>query len=106
MIALPNGWVRATVGEILEFKYGKGLPEKLRKPGSCRVFGSNGEVGYHNKALTASPSIIVGRKGSIGEVHYSAEPCYPIDTTYFVDRFECGEPRFILHLQKNLQLQI
>jgi restriction endonuclease S subunit len=105
MIAFPSGWVGATVGEILEFKYGRGLPEKLRKPGSYRVFGSNGVVGCHDKALTAPPSIIVGRKGSIGEVHYSEEPCYPIDTTYYVDHFECGEPRFILHLLKNLQLQ-
>jgi type I restriction enzyme S subunit len=50
------------------------------------VYGSNGVVGIHDEALTSGPAIIVGRKGSIGEVHLSRSPCWPIDTTYFIDR--------------------
>jgi len=30
------------------------------------------------------PAIIVGRKGSAGEVVYIDKPCFPIDTTYYV----------------------
>jgi type I restriction enzyme, S subunit len=105
MTALPRGWAGTTVGEITEFKYGKSLPDKSRRPGSINVFGSNGPVGKHDESLTAAPSIIVGRKGSIGEVHYLETPCYPIDTTYYVDHFGGAEPRFIMHLLKNLPLR-
>ena len=49
------------------------------------VFGSNGEVGRHDVPITDGPTIVIGRKGSFGEVIYSETACWPIDTTYFVD---------------------
>ncbi|MBV9025011.1 MAG: restriction endonuclease subunit S [Streptomycetaceae bacterium] len=78
-------WPKVFLGEICEFKYGKGLPAKSRIPGPFGVYGSNGAVGSHIEAATLGPTIIVGRKGSFGEVHYSDAPCWPIDTTYYVD---------------------
>lgn len=78
---------RATVvlEEICEFKYGKSLPQRDRIPGPCNVYGSNGAVGTHTRALTSGAAIIIGRKGSFGEVHYSDTSCWPIDTTYYID---------------------
>ncbi|MCZ8437239.1 restriction endonuclease subunit S [Achromobacter xylosoxidans] len=105
MSELPNGWVAATLGGILELKYGKSLPEKTRIPGGVNVYGSNGIVGTHTSGVTAAPVIILGRKGSIGEAHFSEEPCFPIDTTYFVDEFECIEPRLAWHLFRFLPLR-
>jgi type I restriction enzyme S subunit len=29
---------------------------------------------------------VVGRKGSFGEVNFSPVPCWPIDTTFFIDK--------------------
>jgi len=81
----PKNWRLVTLREVCEFKYGKSLAEADRAAGDVPVFGSNGEVGRHDKALTAGPTIIVGRKGSFGEVNYSLVPCWPIDTTYYVD---------------------
>jgi type I restriction enzyme S subunit len=89
---------------VLTFKYGKSLPGPVRKPGSVAVYGSNGLVGYHDKALVNGPAIIVGRKGSIGEVHFSVEPCWPIDTTYFIDDFGDHSPEFWLWYLRHLQL--
>ncbi len=76
----------AALGEICVFNYGEALKEEDRRPGEIPVYGSNGVVGWHNQAITTGPTIVIGRKGSIGEVHFSTGPCYPIDTTYFVDR--------------------
>jgi type I restriction enzyme S subunit len=85
---LPQAWATTTLGDLFDFKYGKGLPhEKRNAKGSIKVFGSNGVVGTHNSALTKGPTIIVGRKGSVGEVHLSPDGCWPIDTTYFIDEF-------------------
>ncbi len=80
-----RNWPSVTLGEVCEFKYGKSLPEAARAGGDVPVFGSNGEVGRHDEALTDGPTIIIGRKGSFGEVAYSTVGCWPIDTTYYVD---------------------
>lgn len=106
MSGLPQGWVDAPLGDVIELRYGKSLPEKDRVPGGFGVYGSNGLVGSHISAVTDAPAIVVGRKGSIGEVHFSETACFPIDTTYFVDRFDCTEPRFALHLLGHLPLRV
>jgi type I restriction enzyme, S subunit len=78
--------IRGTLGELLPLKYGKSLPAAVRDAsGSVPVFGSSGLVGKHSSALTTGPTIVVGRKGNVGAVHFSAVPCWPIDTAYFVE---------------------
>lgn len=93
------------LGEICEFKYGKSLSATVRKGGSFDVFGSNGIVGHHDEAISQGPTIIVGRKGSLGELNYSAKSCWPIDTTYYVDQ-TCTETdlRWLLHAMASLRL--
>jgi type I restriction enzyme M protein len=70
--------------KVCSLEYGASLPEKDRIAGEYPVVGSNGITGWHNKFLIEGPAIIVGRKGSAGEVVYIDKPCFPIDTTYFV----------------------
>lgn len=84
---LPGGWSGAKLRDLIELKYGKSLPAKRRNGNEFAVYGSNGEVGKHSKPLVERECLIVGRKGSIGEVHRSKQPCSPIDTTYYVDDF-------------------
>jgi type I restriction enzyme S subunit len=72
------------LGDICDFLYGEGLTESQRRGGEFPVYGSNGMVGWHDRPLTQGPTIVIGRKGSIGEVHLSTLPCWPIDTTYYV----------------------
>jgi type I restriction enzyme, S subunit len=84
-VILPEGWINTNLGSIIELKYGKSLPEKNRDYGEYPVYGSNGIVGKHSVPLVSTPGLIVGRKGSYGEVQFSETPFFPIDTTYFVD---------------------
>jgi type I restriction enzyme S subunit len=77
---------RTTLGDICRLEYGESLKSETRSDGKIPVFGSNGPVGFHNKAITRGPTIVIGRKGSSGEVNWSSEACFPIDTTYYVDR--------------------
>lgn len=81
---LPLGWRAAKLGEICSFEYGKGLPRRARRPGTVPVYGSNGIVDWHDQWSATGPTIIVGRKGSVGKVHLSTGDCWPIDTTYVV----------------------
>jgi type I restriction enzyme, S subunit len=106
MNGLPKGWEITALRELLVFKYGKGLTQDNRnRQGPVNVFGSNGVVGLHDTAITQGPTVIVGRKGSVGEVHFSQECCWPIDTTYFIDEFPGNiPPLYWVHYIKSLQL--
>ena len=73
------------LGALCDFVYGDGLTEAQRRGGDVPVYGSNGIVGWHDQAVTKGPTIVVGRKGSIGQVHLCKVPCWPIDTTYYIE---------------------
>jgi type I restriction enzyme S subunit len=77
-------WEIGKLGDILELNYGKGLKEENRIAGCYPVFGSNGIVGLHQEYLVEAPGIVIGRKGTLGKVHYAYDNFYPIDTTYYV----------------------
>lgn len=83
-VTMQSKWPMEKLGDICSFEYGKPLPEDQRVPGPYPVMGSNGRVGLHNEYLVAGPVIIVGRKGSAGEVIWEFESCFPIDTTFYV----------------------
>jgi type I restriction enzyme S subunit len=73
------------LGSVLSLAYGKALPARSRIPGPTPVFGSGGVVGWHNNPLVSGPGIVVGRKGTVGVVHWCQTDFFPIDTTFYVD---------------------
>jgi type I restriction enzyme S subunit len=81
---LPRGWGVATIGDVCELAYGKGLKESERRIGDTPVYGSNGQIGWHNEALVKGPGIVVGRKGNPGTVTWVQKDFFPIDTTFYV----------------------
>ncbi len=83
---LPEGWVRRTLGEIAELKYGKSLKKESRSGGPFPVYGSSGIVGSHQVALVDGPAIVVGRKGNVGSIYWSTVDFWPIDTVYFIPK--------------------
>lgn len=81
---IPMGWEVSRFGDLLELAYGKSLKAQDRRPGLVAVYGSNGQVGWHDSALASGPGVIVGRKGNPGIVTWAASDFFPIDTTFYV----------------------
>jgi len=78
-------WKERCVGDILKLEYGKPLDESDRKEnGRYPVYGANGEKARSDKYYFDKPSIVVGRKGSAGELNFTEEKFWPLDVTYFV----------------------
>ena len=104
---MGSEWIDTTVGDFCPFAYGKGLPKSKRDlSGNIAVYGSNGIVGKHDVPFVYSAGIIIGRKGTVGAVHYSGKPFWPIDTTYFVsDEPGKRDLRFTYYLLKGLGLE-
>lgn len=80
----PMGWKEKRIDDILELAYGKALKSNDRLDGSFPVYGSGGITGYHALALVEGPSIIVGRKGTVGSLYWEDGPFFPIDTVFYV----------------------
>ena len=93
---VPEGWGVKGLGELVELAYGKALRAADRKGGPVPVYGSNGQVGWHDKGLVAGPGIVVGRKGNPGVVTWAHSDFFPIDTAFYVvPRCENEEMSFL-----------
>lgn len=80
-----NGWEETKLGEFICLEYGKPLPNTKRKPdGIYPVYGANGEKDRTDEYYHDKKSIIVGRKGSAGEINFTEKKFWPLDVTYFV----------------------
>ena len=102
---IPEGWRVGVLGNVLTLNYGKALPAKKRINGQIRVYSSAGITGFHNQALVNEPSIIVGRKGTIGTVYYSTEPSFCIDTAYYATQKDSQYPLLLMYqILKELKL--
>lgn len=103
---MKNGWRETTVGDLLRLEYGRPLGETEREPaGRFPVYGANGEKGRTNRFYHDKPSIIVGRKGSAGELTLTEPKFWPLDVTYFATFDEKQHSlRFLYHLLTTLEL--
>ena len=105
MSRLPPEWKTDRLKDRVRFAYGDSLAAEDRNDGGFQVFGSNGVVGLHDRAITNGRTIIIGRKGSFGKVTWCNEACFPIDTTYFVDSTQTKENlRWLYYALDSLQL--
>lgn len=100
------GWQTKKLGDILRLEYGKPLDSKYRNTdGLYPVYGANGEKDRSDKFFFDEPSIIVGRKGSAGEINLTESKFWPLDVTYFVTFDDCqSDLKFIFYLLKQLDL--
>lgn len=100
-------WPMVKFKDVCTLEYGSSLPKKKRLDGPYPVMGSNGVSGYHNEFIVKGPAIIVGRKGSAGEVVWEDKDCFPIDTTYWVKLTDQKKPelRYLYSILKALDLQ-
>ncbi len=94
------------LGEVIELHYGKGIPKHDRKPlGKYPVYGANGILDHSDKYLVEGEAIIVGRKGSAGEVTRVSGKFWPSDVTYYVLGNSKINIDYLFHALKNLNLQ-
>jgi len=101
-----DGWEQKKLGEIIKLEYGKPLPDSKRQSnGMYPVYGANGEKDRTNEFYYDKYSIIVGRKGSAGEITLTEEKFWPLDVTYFVTYDQKKHYlNFIYYLLINLKL--
>ncbi len=78
---VPEGWEVIRLGDLAQVKYGKTNP---KSSGNIPVIGSGGIFAWTDKPLVAFPTLVIGRKGTAGEIHLAENPSYPSDTTFYL----------------------
>ena len=95
---MPEGWAVKKLGGLLELAYGRALKAEDRCDGNVPVYGSNGQVGWHDERLVSGPGIVVGRKGNPGIATWVPTDFFPIDTTFYVvPKAKCRSLEFLFH---------
>lgn len=98
-------WVETTLGAVLPFKYGKNLPAAKRShSGKFDVVTSAGVVDSHCEPFVDRPSIVIGRKGTVGSLTYCANPCWPTDTAFYTTGSDLCDLRFGYYFLQTLPL--
>lgn len=90
-------WITCRLGDALTLKRGYDLPHANRRDGDVPVVSSSGITGFHNEAKIDGPAVVTGRYGTLGEVYYLDEQCWPLNTALYVQDFKGSRPRFIYY---------
>jgi len=108
MNRIPNGWEMKRLGEVCELAYGKPLDKSLRNSnGIYPVYGANGIIDKSNQFYHNKKTIVIGRKGSAGEITISEKEFWPLDVTYFLTFDEKKHSLYFLYyLLKSLNLPL
>ncbi len=102
---IPEGWSISKVSDILDLAYGKALKSTDRLEGNVPVYGSGGITGFHSEHLVEGPGIVVGRKGTVGSLHWERNAFFPIDTVFYVIPKKGFSLGYIFYLLKTLGLE-
>ncbi|WP_324174166.1 restriction endonuclease subunit S [Staphylococcus pseudintermedius] len=69
--------------DLVEIKYGKNQKNVKNSNGVYPILGTGGVMDYADDFLYDKPSVLIGRKGSIGKVKYIEKPFWTIDTLFY-----------------------
>ena len=98
---LSFGWKTSLLSELVQVRYGKGVAAAQRLDSGVPYVASAGPMDFVADGLVEGPAIVVGRKGSVGNVQYFDGPVWPSDTTFYFDVPQELDGRFLSY-----QLQV
>lgn len=70
-VEVPKGWTFQYLKDVCNIVYGKGLPKTKLTDTGYRVFGANGVIGYYSEFMYKNPQILIGCRGTVGQVTVS-----------------------------------
>lgn len=100
-----SGFDEQKLGDLLTFQRGFDITKSEQKEGDVPIVSSSGISSFHNQSKASAPGVVIGRKGSLGTVHYLKANYWPHDTTLWVKDFKGNDPRFIYYFLQTLHLE-
>ena len=98
-------WKPAVLQDLVFLQRGFDITKAQQKAGDVPVFSSAGLSSWHNTARAQGPGVIIGRKGTLGSVHYSTGDYWPHDTTLWSKSLQGNNARYVYYALKCLGLE-
>lgn len=104
---MPSDWHSKSLGDLLALQRGFDLPSQDRRSGPIPIMGSAGITGFHDKATTKGPGVVIGRSGvgSMGVTSFIDRDFWALNTTLFVTDFKGNDARFIYYLLSSINFR-
>ena len=93
------------LGDLVFFQRGYDITKAEQTPGDIPVVSSSGVNSYHSESRANGPGVVIGRKGSLGTIHFVDGPYWPHDTTLWSKDFKGNHPRFVYYFLHTLGLE-
>ncbi len=100
-----QGWKETILGDVLTFQRGFDITKSQQELGPYWVISSSGLQSTHNEYKASGPGVIIGRKGTLGKVFFSAQPFWPHDTTLWIKDFHGNDEKFAYYFLQTLGLE-
>ena len=92
------------LSDLVFFQRGFDITKAQQRAGDIPVVSSSGIKSYHSIAKVKGPGVVIGRKGTLGSIHFIKEDYWPHDTTLWSKNFKGNNPRFVYYFLKVLRL--
>lgn len=86
------------LSRVVILQRGVDLTEDQRQPGDVKVVTTAGVVGTHDEFISTGPGVVIGRYGSVGNVHWVEGRHWPHNTTLYVRSTYGNNLRWIYYL--------
>ena len=96
---------RYALSDLATIKYGKNQKKVLSENGNIPIYGTGGLMGYATTALYDKPSVLIGRKGTIGKVKYVEHPFWTVDTLFYtIVNTDIVLPKYLYYVMSLMDL--
>ena len=96
---------RYALAELVTIKYGKNQKKVLSDDGKFPIYGTGGLMGYATEFLYDKPSVLIGRKGTIGKVKYVDHPFWTVDTLFYtIVNTDIVIPKYLYYIMSLVDL--
>ena len=100
-----EGWRPASLEDLVFFQRGYDITKAEQQTGDIPVVSSSGVASYHSEARAHGPGVVIGRKGSLGTIHYVDGSYWPHDTTLWSKNLKHNHARFVYYFLHTLNLE-
>lgn len=96
---------RYTLSDLATIKYGKNQKKVLSDSGTVPIYGTGGLMGFATTSLYDKPSVLIGRKGTIGKVKYVEQPFWTVDTLFYtIINTDLVIPKYLFYVMSLIDL--
>lgn len=95
---IPARWKVVPLEQVATLQRGFDITKREQTAGPYPVVSSSGPQSTHAEFKVRAPGVLVGRKGSVGAVHFVDLDFWPHDTTLWVKDFHGHSPEFVFRL--------